>query len=348
MANVKISALPITTATTINDYFVKNNSGETTTSKVQVKNVLGLTRGTGVDSLKSASFLTSIPAQSAGVGSIAIGQDSEALADYSTAIGNRAEVFDNGRVYGTAIGANTRVAQYSTALGADAQAVGANGLCVGYSAFQAGNAGIAIGNDAYSEGNKGIAIGDSADERATSSIAIGDNAGVSSSGTEGIAIGKNSSVTADNGIAIGEGAIADLPRAVVLGQGLNSKFSGSTMVEGLDTNGNVTDLVFVTPNVANTFDVNFNITSTQKVVLSGSSTLTLTNIRGGGRYRILFTSSGAYNLTSVTGTLESGGTPNIYYNGGGRAALTNSGKDMWYIDVVQNEVFITQFADYTT
>lgn len=348
MANVKISALPITTATTINDYFVKNNSGETTTSKVQVKNVLGLTRGSGTDSLKSASFLTSIPALSAGVGSIAIGQDSEALADYSTAIGNRAEVFDGSRFYGTAIGANTRVAQYSTAVGGDAEGIGANCVAVGYNSFAAGNGGIAIGLNSNSESSNGIAIGNSASERASSGIAIGDNADVSNLGTEGIAIGKNSSVITDNGIAIGEGAISDLPRAVVLGQGLNSKFSGSTMVEGLDTNGNVTDLTFVTPNVANTFNVNFNLASTQKVVLSGSSTLTLTNVRNGGRYRILFTSSGAYDLTSVTGTLESGGTPNIYYNGGGRDALTHNGKDMWYIDVVQNEVFITQFANYTT
>jgi hypothetical protein len=348
MANVKISALPITTATTLNDVFVKNNSGETITSKVLVKNALGLTSGTGVDSIKSASFLSSIPAQSAGVGSIAIGQDSEALADYSTAIGNRAEVFDGSRFYGTAIGANTRVAQYSTALGADSQAIGANGLCVGYSAFQAGNGGIAIGNDAYSEGNKGIAIGDSADERATSSIAIGDNAGVSSLGTEGIAIGKNSSVTADNGIAIGEGALADLPRAVVLGQNLNSKYSGSTMVEGLDTNGNITDIFYLTPNVTNTFNVNFNISSTQKVILAANSTVDLTNIRNGGRYRILFENGGAFDITAITSTLEGGGSVTNYYNGGGRDPLTASSEDIWYVDVINNKVYVTQFANYTT
>jgi hypothetical protein len=346
MANVKISALPITTATTLNDYFVKNNSGETTTSKVQVKNVLGLTRGTGVDSLKSASFLTSIPAISSGIGSIAIGQDSEAKADYSTALGNRAEVFDSGRFYATALGANTRVAQYSTAIGADAEGVGANCSAVGYNAFAAGNSGIAIGNNSNSEGAKSIAIGDSASERANSSIAIGDNADISNLGTEGIAIGKNSSVTADNGIAIGEGAVSDLPRAVVLGQNLNSKFSGSTMVEGLDTNGNVTDGTFITPNVSNTFNVNFNTSSTQKVVLVANSTVALTNIRNGGRYRLLFDNTGAFNITSITVTLEGGGGANIYYNGGGRDNLTHNSDDLWYLDVVQNEVYVTQFANY--
>lgn len=346
MANVKISALPITTATTLNDVFVKNNSGETITNKVLVKNALGLTSGTGVDSIKSASFLTSIPATSTGIGSIAIGQDSEANADYATALGNRAEVFDSGRFYGTAIGANTRVAQYSTALGADSQAVGANGLSVGYSAFQSGNAGIAIGNDAYSEGNKGIAIGDSADERANSSIAIGDNAGVSSLGTQGIAIGKDSSVTADNAIAIGEGAVADLPRAIVLGQNLNSKYSGSTMVEGLDTNGNITDIFYLTPNVTNTFNVNFNITSTQKVVLAANSTVALTNIRDGGKYRLLFENGGVFNITAITATLETGGSLNIYYNGGGRAALTHNSEDIWYVDVINNKVYVTQFSNY--
>ena len=130
MANVKISALPLTTSTSLDDFLVKNNSSETTTNKVQVKNTLGLTNGTGADSIKSASFLSTTPATSTGQSSVAIGDDSEANADYSTAYGYRAEVFDNIRVYGTAVGSYSRVAQYSSAFGYNSQDLGAFSVCL--------------------------------------------------------------------------------------------------------------------------------------------------------------------------------------------------------------------------
>lgn len=159
MSNLKISQLPSTSATTADDYFVKNNSTETTTNKVKVKDTIGLTKGTGADSIKSASFLSSTPATSQGQGSVAIGNDSEANADYSTAYGNRAECFDNVRVNSTALGAFNRVAQYSTAVGESNNSLGANSTAVGSQNAASGGQDVCLGKSNQTQGTGSIAIG---------------------------------------------------------------------------------------------------------------------------------------------------------------------------------------------
>ncbi len=316
MANVKISALPVTTTTTVNDYLVKNNSGETTTNKVLISNVLGLTKGSGADSIKSASFLSTTPATSTGQSSVAIGDDSEANADYATAYGFRAEVFDAIRVYGTALGAYSRVAQYSTAVGYNSLGVGAYSVGIG-GGQASGGSDIAVGRSAQSQGQGAVAMG------------------------------YGASATGNRSISIGQASVADLNDAVALGYNVNTKFSGATAVAGLDTTGNVTDTPYITTVSSGSFSCNFNIASTQKFILNQSSTMNLIELRNGGKYRILFENGGTYNLTGVTATLEGGGTPNIYYNAGGRANLTHNGQDIWYVDVINSVVYVTQFANYT-
>jgi len=53
MSNVKISALPLSTGTTFNDWVIKNNSGETITEKAQLKDVLGMTSLNGNNAIQS-------------------------------------------------------------------------------------------------------------------------------------------------------------------------------------------------------------------------------------------------------------------------------------------------------
>lgn len=337
MANVKISALPITTATTINDYFVKNNSGETTTNKVQVKNVLGLTRGTGVDSLKSASFLSSIPSQSTGIGSVAIGNNSEAKADGATAVGDTAEVFDNVRVYGTALGYNTRVAQYSTAVGNQVTAVGAYSVGIGSSTQATGGSDVAIGRAAKTQGSNSIAIGYNAESYNNNGIAIGTDSDITAS--EGVALGRQAIVTAQEGVAIGYGSTADEQRSVAF-QGLNTAFADTLHMRGIYTFGNNTD-ISTTSNGGSGHTLNFDTTSTWKVVLDQSASLVLTNVRNGAHYRILFDNTGSYNLTSVTAAGY-----NIKYNGGNRNNLTHNSDDIWKLDVIGGEIFVTQTSNY--
>lgn len=326
MANVKISALPLTTTSTIDDYFVKNNSGQTTTNKVKIKDALGLTSGTGTDSIKSASFLSSIPATSTGIGSVAIGTDSEANADYATAVGYMAEVFDAIRVQGTAYGYNTRVAQYSTSLGNTSTAVGAYSVSVGSGNQVAGGQDVGIGRDARSYAQYGIAIGYEA---------------WVTSGTGGIAIGNSPDVTATDAVAIGTNAQATHDRAVVLGNGQVSTYTGTTHVKHLHVNGQQS---FDTNTLSSlsAYTINFDICGVYDLNLSQNATINFTNFRDGGIYYVVIENSGTYNFTSATAT---GGT--LFFNGGGRQNITHNSYDLWQINCIGNYLFVTQYQNYT-
>jgi len=346
MANLKISALPTTTGSTFNDWLVKNDSGETTTSKVQLKYVLGMTSLNGNNAIQSSSWLTDLGTTATTQSAIAIGNGAEATSPYSIAIGydalntNR----DGGRNNYICIGTSTRAVQESFALGTNAKALGASTLSIGENAETYGNSGLAIGKNSNSQGTSAVAFGHGADAFGNHSIAIGLDSSVTSPAAEGIAIGRNTIASAVGAVAIGDGSVADNAGCVVF-QGINSNPSGFTdtvFCRSLQTQGNTSDAIN-TISGGSGFTVNFDVSSTQKIVLDQSATLTLTNIRDGGRYRLLFDNTGTYNFTSVS---ASGYT--IRYNGGGRDPLTHNSDDLWYLDVFANEIYITQNANYTT
>jgi len=346
MANLKISALPTTTASTFNDWLVKNDSGETTTSKVQLKYVLGMTSLNGNNAVQSSSWLTLLGTTATTESAIAIGNGAEATSPYSIAIGYRArnDNRDGTRNNYICIGTDSRAVQESFALGTGAKALGASTLSVGENAETYGNSGLAMGKNSNSQGTSAVALGHGAIAVGDRSIAIGTDAQASAPATEGIAIGRNALASADDAVAIGDGSVADNVGCVVF-QGLNSNPSGFTntlFCKSLQTVGNTSDLINTTSGGSG-FTINFDVSSSQKIVLDQNATLTLTNIRDGGRYRILFDNTGTYNLTSVT---ASGYIVN--YNNGGRDNLTHNSFDLWYVDVFANEIYITQNSNYTT
>ena len=346
MANLKISALPTTTSSTFNDWLVKNDSGETTTSKVQLKYVLGMTSLNGNNAVQSSSWLTNLGTTATTQSAIAIGNGAEATSPYAIAIGyqarndNRDGIRDN---Y-IAIGKNARSISDSFSLGTNARALASSSVAIGENSWVLGNTGFCIGKDSYGEGTSAIAFGQSTSALGNYGIAIGLNASVTAPATQGIAIGRNTIASADDAVAIGDGSVADSVGCVVF-QGLNSNPSGFTdtvFCRSIQTQGNTTDATN-TQNGGSGFTVNFDVSSSQKIILNQNATLTLTNIRDGGRYRILFENNGTFNLSSVT---ASGYT--IKYNGGGRDALTHNSDDLWYLDVFATDIFITQHANYTT
>jgi hypothetical protein len=346
MANLKISALPTTTSSTFNDWLVKNDSGETTTSKVQLKYVLGMTSLNGNNAVQSSSWLTLLGTTATTESAIAIGNGAEATSPYSIAIGYRArnDNRDGTRNNYICIGTDSRAVQESFALGTGAKALGASTLSVGENAQTYGNSGFAMGKNSNSQGTSAIALGHGAIAVGDRSIAIGTDASVTAPATEGIAIGRNTTASADASVAIGDGSVADSVGCVVF-QGLNSNPSGFTdtvFCRSIQTQGNTTDATN-TQNGGSGFTVNFDVSSSQKIVLDQNATLTLTNIRDGGRYRLLLENNGTHNLSSVT---ASGYT--IKYSGGGRDPLTHNSDDLWYLDVFANEIYITQNANYTT
>ena len=93
-------------------------------------------------------------------GAISMGSTAKARAVNCITIGNNAVVDDAIRVNTVVLGADAKAAQYSTALG--------------YGAFAVGEATIALG-DANASGNYAIAIGDGAQANNTEVVAIGRN-----------------------------------------------------------------------------------------------------------------------------------------------------------------------------
>jgi len=215
MSYTKISQLPLTTTSTTGDFLVKNNSGETTTSKVELTDVLGLTTS-GSNNLNSAGFLTLEGTTASTTNSIAIGNGAEATSPSSIAIGYRAgnDNRDGGRDGYISIGYDTNAVQYSIAMGyGNVNAIGAYTIAMGNNSNAAGNGAVAIGQNSSAYSTYGVALGNYASEAAS-----GQN--------YGIAIGHGSLNQVQEGIAIGYNAFVKSSNqgAICIGSGVQSKY----------------------------------------------------------------------------------------------------------------------------
>jgi hypothetical protein len=331
MANRKISQLTGTTTTTVNDYFIKNNSGETETNKVQVKNAIGLTNGSGANSIKSASFLTAVPADVTGQNAVGIGNDCEARADFTTAIGYRAEAFDSIREYATAIGANTRVAQYSTHIGSGGSAVGAECFAGGYNTSVSGSRAVGLGYDNRAEGSPSIAIGDRCSAQGNFSISIGsENTATAASS---VSIGNANTATANGAVAIGVNTDATHINAV--GLNVDTAFSSTTHTSHIYTTNSRG--IQAAARVGNfTIDGEGNIVGRTTTVMTANTTVTFTNLRDGFTYEIYFTPDG-FDVTSVIST---GLTQR--YSGGSQLSMTAAARVRWECVRVGGSLYINQ------
>jgi hypothetical protein len=202
MANLKISQLTATTQNTIGSWVVINNSGETTSNKSQLEYVLGLTKGSGDFSMKSADFLTDIPSIASSNYTIVLGNAASATTAPSQviigngaygrsenliAIGTNAHDQGTGRDDGIAIGTNAEALQArsiaigkdaaavtdSIALGTDSQAIATSSICIGESTVVAGNNGVGIGYDIFQDRDNATVIGASSYVSGADSTVVG-------------------------------------------------------------------------------------------------------------------------------------------------------------------------------
>jgi len=188
----------------------------------------GLIAGTGTNSLRSAPFLNTTPATASGVSAIAIGNEAEALADFSIAIGFNTEVFDASRFEAVAIGKDARTAQYSVAIGSQTDAVGSTSTALGYGANANGDNSVAIGNLPDALSNSSIAIGNNAQANGTDTVSIGTSTNVSSS--FGIAIGPSAVTIDQKTVSIGSGSRAEKIGSIVIGSNARSFADNSVMI----------------------------------------------------------------------------------------------------------------------
>jgi hypothetical protein len=264
MANVKISALPTTTATTLNDYVVKNDASNTITSNAQIKNVIGLKPGTGTNSIVSAPFLTTgTGSKASGQDSIAIGRSAEANGQWSIAIGGYVEPPPGPRDNFIAIGGNNYPAQdsigigynnftqsqYAVGIGNDVIVYSDGGTALGYNArvldykqnqiaigresTTNGQYAITLGYRAFCDADGGLAMGRETQARDIQSVALGFQNEVSVGALYGISIGSISKVDGIGSIGIGRDADVAANNAIAIGLETDANSFGSICIGAL-------------------------------------------------------------------------------------------------------------------
>lgn len=377
MANVKISALPQYTAgTNLDLWFVNNNSGETETTKIQLKEFNGMTNTNGSNAIQSASWLVALGTTANTESAIAIGNGAEATSPYSIAIGydalnaNR----DGGRDNYICIGRSTRAVQESFALGTNAKALGASTCSIGEGAETFGNGALAVGKNSYSQSTNGTAIGKDAEDF---------------SNNNGVALGYNAKVRKDNGITVGN-ADNDIEFGVVIG-GSNQTYSTGTKASSINSHdGEITsngsfngllnandsvisgttsgatmigtqsrvadddDTTYVenlrtfgqyysngSLNTGSTITLDMNTGNIHAIEVNGNLDLTLTNVKNGGRYCIITTTTGNYTINSKT---ASGYTFKVDAT---FDALGNIKTNKLNLDVIGNVIYGTSVQDLT-
>lgn len=265
MANLKISQLTATTQNTIGSYVVINNSGETTTNKSQLKYVLGMTQGTGVDSIKSNDILHTKPSQAAGdysivIGSgasgitgsnsVVIGKDAKTESNDMVIIGTGAKDQGSGRDKSVAIGLNAEAYQqesvsvgydsasvsYATSYGIANRSIGTGCVAYGFSVVAAGQFGLGIGWDTFSDRDGSIALGYQAYVDGVADIAIGDNAKTDNNIPYKIAIGYSTLAdTAQKQIVMGYNTFGRAEGSIVINNDSDGAALGdawSTLIAG--------------------------------------------------------------------------------------------------------------------
>jgi len=230
----KISALPLTGSSTANDYVISNNSGETLTSKIQLKNLVGLTIGTGANTIKSADYLTTNPNHTDGTDSVLIGSGNSGYtgSDRNVLVGlnNKSESVDmvvignnnkdqgSGRDRSVVIGLNNEAYQtestqigYDNAgvsqtvgIGKENRPIGTGCLGIGFSNIVAGSQGIAHGWDNFEDRSYSIAMGFENYADGTYDVVIGTQNRTDNDKEGKIAIGYSNLVdTAERQIVMG-------------------------------------------------------------------------------------------------------------------------------------------------
>jgi len=216
MPSVKISALPQITTSTIYDIVPVVDSGFTTTSKITLSDMRGLTNGTGSSSILSSSALTLNAAIASAPNAIALGDNARATSDNTISIG-----------LDSAAGLNNAIA-----LGYGASASTNNTISIGTVADVQAEDGIAIGNNSEAVGLSGAtAVGSNAQAQGQSSLSLGLLSTATDSGAtavgafsyvngadNGIALGLGARTTGTGGIAIGNEALCEGGSSISIGQ----------------------------------------------------------------------------------------------------------------------------------
>lgn len=342
MANIKISALPTTGVSTNDSFLVINDAAQTTTSKIELKNVAGLTNDSGTNSMRSAPWLTATDARATGNESIAIGSGASGTTTNGIAIGKNAEATSpNSIAIGTgAFNINRDGGRdFYVAIGHEAQCV-QNGVSIGKNASVMSDISVAIGQECETFDNGSVAIGFKAKSFAQGCVIIGRESQVSSQ--ESISIGPYNTIPGGflNSAAIGAVNTIAHSEAFVLGYVKTSVFASTTHMHNVFSYGQITEKI-QNLGTGDTFSIDYNLGGHVELTITGNSTCSMTNVRPGSKYTIKVTTTGAFTLTPSASGFS-------FINQGGGFVLTPNGTDICLLDVWENGIItISHFADFS-
>jgi hypothetical protein len=179
---------------------------------------------------------------------------------------------------------------------------------------------------------------------ARNSIFGGYYADITSGGANVIVGGTNSQLTGGNNSAMLGGAnnASTHTNSVMLGgASLTSLYDNTAHAEHLLTYGQISNGYY--DNLSgDTFTIDWNNGNSQKVYMTGNTTLDFTNVRNGATYKLQVVNGGTHTITGAT---ASGYT--ILCEGGNIPNITNNGVDLCILEVMGTDILVRHFADFS-
>jgi hypothetical protein len=91
------------------------------------------------------------------------------------------------------------------------------------------------------------------------------------------------------------------------------------------------------------FTIDWNRGNSQKITITGDTSLTFTNNKDGAQYRLQVVNAGTYDITGVTASGYS-----ILCEGAAIPNITNNGVDLCVLEVMGEDILVRHFANFAT
>jgi len=131
-------------------------------------------------------------------------------------------------------------------------------------------------------------------------------------------------------------------RVVMLGtSGRTDLYSETTHTEHLLTYGQISNGYY--DNLSgDTFTIDWNNGNSQKVYMTGATSLDFTNVRDGAQYRLQVVNGGSHTITGATASGYS-----VLCEGGNIPNITNNGVDLCVLEVMDTDILVRHFANFS-
>jgi hypothetical protein len=348
--SVYFSNLPEYTGNTYNGYVIWNDSGETTTYKTKETN----------------SFVKRLEIKDlAETNTINANVKSALVVGYSNTISSAASnkhyfVLGHNNVINAVVGG----APYAITIGNNVTVSSFGGICIGAFSSVGGERAFRWGNNGNSNGIESFSWGEQVNVAGVRSFGFGAFNTITPANS--YSFGSNNDITTSiqlQGIFGGENNLISATGAdghnFIFGSEASTISGTSQFVSLIGLSGFTSPTENDTTYTQNhkslgqsyngyfdngsgdTFTIDWNNGNSQKVFMTGDTSLTFTNVKSGGQYRLQIVNGGTHSITATT---ASGFT--ILCEGGVVPNITNNGVDLCVLEGMGTDLLVRHFADF--